>query len=185
VLAAIDFTTVEVWTKGGLVTFYLLFVIERKTRRVHFAGCTTNPDDVWMTQITRNLTDCQDGLLNRKHYVLMDRDTKFSEQFRDILKTESVEPVRLPPRSPNLNAYQERFFGSLTAEYLHRMIFFGEHSLRNAVGEFLTHYDTERNHQGFDNQIIQPDDLVGSDQGEICCRERLGSMLRYYHRKAA
>ena len=64
VLAAIDFTTVEVWTKGGLVTFYLLFVMELKTRRVHFAGCTPNPTEAWMKQVGKNLTDCEDGFLN-------------------------------------------------------------------------------------------------------------------------
>ena len=78
VLASIDFTTIEVWTKGGLVTFYLLFVMELKTRRVHFAGCTPNPTEPWMKQIARNLTDAEDGFLNGKRYVLLDRDTKFA-----------------------------------------------------------------------------------------------------------
>ena len=68
VLAAIDFTTVEVWTKGGLVTYYLLFVMELKTRTVHFAGCTVNPHGQWMQQIARNLTDCDDGFLLGKRY---------------------------------------------------------------------------------------------------------------------
>jgi hypothetical protein len=66
VLAAIDFTTVEVWTRDGLVTFYLLFVIELETRRVHFAGCTSRPDGQWMKQIARNLTD---------HYFPRSNDT--------------------------------------------------------------------------------------------------------------
>ena len=74
VLAAIDFTTIEVWTKGGLVTFYLLFVMELKTRRVHFAGCTPNPNEAWMKQVARNLTDAVEGFLNGKRYLLMDRD---------------------------------------------------------------------------------------------------------------
>ncbi len=102
VLAAIDFTTIEVWTKGGLVTYYLLFVIELKTRRVCFAGCTRNPNERWMKQIGRNLTDTEDGFLNGKRYVLMDRDGKFCRSFRDILKGEGAEPLLLPPRSPNL-----------------------------------------------------------------------------------
>ncbi len=74
VLATIDFTTIEVWTKGGLVTYYLLFVMELKTRRVHFAGCTPNPNEVWMKQIARNLTDPEDGFLNGKCYLIMDRE---------------------------------------------------------------------------------------------------------------
>ena len=119
VLAAIDFTTIEVWTKRGLVTFYLLFVMELKTRRVHFAGCTTNSHEAWMKQIARELTNCQDGFLNGKRYLLMDRDATFSAAFRDILEGEHVEPVRLPRRSPNLNAYIERYVSIFRKEIWH------------------------------------------------------------------
>ena len=75
VMAAIDFTTVEVWTKSGLVTFYLLLVMELKTRRVHFAGCTTSPDETWVRQMARELTNHEDGFLKGKRYLIMDRDT--------------------------------------------------------------------------------------------------------------
>ena len=185
VLAAIDFTTIEVWTKGGLVTYYLLFVMELKTRRINFAGCTVHPDEAWMKQVARNLTNFEDGFLNGKRYVLMDRDTKFCESFRGFLDNESVEPVRLPAKSPNLNAHQERFMRSIKSECLNRMIFFGENMLRNAVREYLGHYHQERNHQGLDNKIIDPDEEVGQIAGKIECRERLGGMLRYYYRDAA
>ncbi len=104
-LAATDFTAVEVWTKGGLVTYYLLFVIHLATRRVHFAGCTTTPDEPWMKQIARNLTDGEDGFLRDIRYLLLDRDGKFCPGFRDCLKREGVKCVRLPPRSPDLNGY--------------------------------------------------------------------------------
>jgi len=65
------------------------------------------------------------------------------------------------------------------------MIFFCERSLRNAVQEYLAHYHGERNHQGLGNQLIQIDENVGRDDGELKCRERLGELLRYYHRQAA
>ena len=130
VIAAIDFTTVEVWTKSGLVTFYLLFVMELKTRRAHFAGCTPNPNERWMKQIARNLTDAEDGFLLGKRYLLIDRDTKFCQSFREMLNDEGVKPLRLPPRSPDLNSFIERFMQSLKSEALSRMIFFGEKSLR-------------------------------------------------------
>ncbi|MCB9926503.1 MAG: transposase [Planctomycetaceae bacterium] len=113
VLAAIDFTTIDVWTKGGLVTYYLLFVMELKTRRVHFAGCTVQPNEAWMKQTARNLTNCEDGFLIGNRYLLMDRDTKFCESFRDFLGHEGVEAVQLPPKSPNLNAHLERFMRSI------------------------------------------------------------------------
>ena len=86
VLGAIDFTTLEVWTKGGLVTYYLLFVMKVATRRVHFAGCTTNPNEAWMQQIARNLTDCCDGFLQGIRYLLMDRDGSFCPAFRAVLR---------------------------------------------------------------------------------------------------
>jgi putative transposase len=185
VLAAIDFTTVEVWTKGGLVTFYLLFVMELKTRRVHFAACTPTLGDAFMKQIARNLTDPFDGFLKDKKYVLMDRDTNFSSAFRAVLEGADVQPVRLPPRSPNLNAHLERFHLSIKSECLCRMIFFGEKSLRRAVTNHLEHYHVERNHQGLGNKIIEPGDEVGAAAGKIECRERLGGLLNYYYRDAA
>ena len=185
VLAAIDFTTIEVWTNGGLVTFYLLFVMELKTRRVHFAGCTVHPDEAWMKRIARNLTNFEDGFLNGQYYLLMDRDTKFCDSFRAFLLDEGVEPVRLPAKSPNLNAHLERFMRSIKSECLDRMIFFGENSLRTAVREYLCHYHQERNHQGLENKIIDPEDEVGKISGKIECRERLGGMLRYYSRDVA
>jgi transposase InsO family protein len=185
VLAAIDFTTIEVWTKGGLVTFYLLFVIELKTRRVHFAGCTTSPNEAWMKQVARELTNFEDGFLRDKKLVLMDRDGKFCPTFRDFLESEGAKPLRLPPRSPNLNAYIERFMRSIKSESLSKMIFFGEKSLRRAVNSYLVHYHAERNHQGMGNQILEPASDVGSPDGKIECRERLGGLLRYYHRQAA
>jgi putative transposase len=126
-----------------------------------------------------------DGFLEGKRYLLMDRDTKYSDAFRSMLKGSDVEPVRLPPKSPNLNAHIERFMRSLKEECLERLILFGEESLRNAVAAFLTHYHTERNHQGLQNGIIQPDPEVGKSQGAIDCRNRLGGMLRYYYRTAA
>ena len=185
VLAAIDFTTVEVWTKGGLVTFYLLFVMELKTRRVHFAGCTPHPNESWMQQIARNLTDPFDGFLLGKRYVLMDRDGKFCPAFRNLLKDEGAKPLLLPPRSPDLNAYVERFMRSLKSESLDRLIFFGAKSLRRAVVSYLRHYHAERNHQGLENKLIHPYDEVGRVVGKVECRERLGGMLRYYYRNAA
>jgi len=184
VLASVDFTTIEVWTKGGLVTVYLLFVMELATRRVHFAGSTANPDEPWMLQVSRNLSDAEDGFLRGKKYLLMDRDTKFSEAFRVTLEQAGVKGVRLPPRSPNLTPHIERFMRSLKDECLHRMIFFGESSLKTAVAGFLAHYHAERNHQGRD-RLLEPGEEVGRTKGEVVCRERLGGMLRYYYKQAA
>ena len=168
-----------------MVTVYLLFVMELATRRVHFAGSTANPDEPWMLQLSRKLSDAEDGFLRGKKYLLMDRDEKFSEAFRVMLKQGGVEAVRLPPRSPNLTPHIERFMRSVKDECLHRIIFFGERAVRTAVVTFLGHYHQERNHQGLDNRLIEPGEEVGRTAGEVVCRERLGGMLRYYYRKAA
>jgi transposase InsO family protein len=185
VLASVDFTTIEVWTKSGLVTCYLLFVMQLATRRVHFGGCTPNPGESWMCQAARNLSDAEDGFLRGKKYLLMDRDTKFSEAFRVILEQAGVEAVWLPVRSPNLNPNLERFMRSVKEECLERMVFFGEKSLQIAVAEFLSHYYAERNNQGLDNGLIEPGEEVGRTAGGVACRERLGGILHYYYRKAA
>ncbi len=84
-----------------------------------------------------------------------------------------------------MNAQIERYMRSLKSECLDRVIFFGRRSLERALEQFVTHYHTERNHQGLGNRIIDPGDEVGRDAGEIHCRERLGGILRYYHREAA
>jgi len=174
-----------VWTRSGLVTCYPLFVMELATRRAHFAVCTTNPDEGWMLQVARNLTDAEEGFLRGKKYLLMDRDAKFSEAFRVILEQAGVKTVRLPPCSPNLNPHLERFMRSIKEECLERMIFFGESSLLAATVSFLEHFHAERNHQGIGNLLIAPGEEVGRTTGKIACRERLGGLLRYYYREAA
>jgi transposase InsO family protein len=102
-----------------------------------------------------------------------------------LLKGSGVEVVRLPPRSPNLNAYAERFVRSIKDECLNRMVFFGERSLRKATREFAAHYHTEQNHQGLNNRLIEPDSREASASGSIECGQRLGGMLRFYRRAAA
>jgi transposase InsO family protein len=185
VLAAADFFTVEVWAPRGLVTLYVVFVIELGTRRIDIAGITPSPGEPWMMQIGRNLIDPLDGSLAKKRFLILDRDSKFSTAFRNLLTDAGVEIVRLPHRSPNLNAYAERFVRSIKDECLSRMIFFGERSLRKATREFAAHYHTERNHQGLKNRLIEPDGLTESTAGAIECVQRLGGLLRFYGRAAA
>ena len=167
------------------MTYYLLFVMELRMRRVHLAACTPTLGDNFMKQIARNLTDPFDGFLRDKSYVLMDRDANLSSSFRSILRNADAAPVRLPAKSPNLNAHLERFHLSIKSECLRHMIFFGEKSLRQAVNTYLIHYHGERNHQGLGNKLIEPAEEVGQTEGEIHCREQLGGLLKYYYRKAA
>lgn len=184
-LAAIDFTTVEVWTAGGLVTHYVTFVMNLVTRKVTCAGITPHPDAVWMMQIGRNLTDAFTGFLSEKRFLIMDRDALFHPEFLRLLAQSGIRPVRIPPRAPNCNAHLERFHGSFKREAANRVIFFGGAHLQRVVDEYLIHYHRERNHQGLVGQIIEPGSEVGLRRGKLRRRERLGGMLNYYYRDAA
>jgi putative transposase len=184
-LPARCFFTVEVATWHGLVTYYVLVVMELATRRVHIAGITPHPTAAFMQQCARQLTDPFDGFLLGKRYLLHDRDTKFTQAFDTLLKTSRVEPLLLPPRSPNLNAHCERFVRSIKEEALAQMVILGERVLYYVLQQYLAHYHTERNHQGLDNQLIMPEGAVGHHTGLVVRRERLGGLLSSYHREAA
>jgi transposase InsO family protein len=122
-----------------------------------------DPMEEWMPQATRELTNFEDGFLNGIKLLIMDRDPKYTARFRGLLRGEGIRSLRLPSRSPNLNAHVERFFGSLKAECLDQLIQFGEQSLRNALREYLAHYHKER-----------PPDT----DSPIAATERLGGLLR-------
>ena len=185
ILAASDFFSVEVWTPRGLMTYYVLFVISIADRVVHIAGITTRPDETWMLQIGRNLLDEADGALAGKEYLIVDRDTKYSNRFREFVEEGGTEVIRLPPSSPNLNAFAERFVRSIKEECLEKMILVGQASLRRAIGEYMTHFHEERNHQGLENRLVRGNPQIAANDAVIHRRTRLGGMLSYYHRAAA
>ena len=184
-IVATDFFTVEVWTRRGLQRYMVLFFIELSTRKVEIAGIATVANGLWMSQIGRNLTDAVDGILQGKRYLIHDRDPLFTAEFLRMLADVGVKSVKLPPRSPNLNAYAERFVRSIKESCLDRMIFFGEDSLRTAIHHFIAHYHSERNHQGLANRLIRPEAGLLGNTGEIQRRQRLGGTLNYYYRAAA
>src|SRR2546427_6455030 len=186
VLVATDFFTTEVWTLGGLVTYYVLFFIHLGSRQVHVAGVTPHPNEAWMVQVARNVTMEDWGCLAPGQYLIHDRDTKFCPAFQQIIDAAGVRRVPLPPRSPNLNAYAERWVRSVKEEALSRMILFGEASLRHVLNEYVDHYHQERNHQGEGNVVLfPPSSPAGEHEDTIQCRERLGGLLKYYAREAA
>jgi putative transposase len=185
VLAAADFFTVEVATWHGLVTYYVLVVMELATRRVHMAGITPHPTTAFMQQCARQLTDPFDRFLLDKRYLLHDRDIKFTRAFDGLLKESGVEPVVLPPRSPNLNAHCERFVRSIKEEALDQMFMLGEQSLFHVIQQYLMHYHAERNHQGLSNRRIAPEPEQSCQSGAVARRDRLGGLLSYYYRDAA
>jgi putative transposase len=184
-IVATDFFTVEVWMRTGLQRFIVLFFLELSTRRVEVGGIASRANGLWMTQIARNLTDDVDGFLKGKRYLIHDRDPLYTIEFLNMLADLGVKSVKLPPRSPNLNAYAERFVRTIKEGCLERMIFFGESSLRNAISEFVSHYHCERNHQGLENRLITPMETTIETAGTVQRRQRLGGMLNYYYREAA
>jgi transposase InsO family protein len=186
VLAGIDFFTVEVLTWRGLVTYYVLFFIHLETRRVNVAGITRHPDEAWMQQMARNAADESWGYLDQRRYALHDRDAKFCTSFRATLASGGIKPIQLPARSPNLNAFAERWVRSVKQECLSKLILFGEASLRRALGEFVEHFHSERNHQGKGNVLLFPSKTAIHSRlrRSVGCRERLGGLLKYYCRGA-
>lgn len=140
-----------------------------------------------MKQMARNLTIAGEGMLNGCRYLLHDRDAKFCVAFGGSLRAAGIQPILLPPRSPNLNAYLERWNRSVKEECLSRMILSGEASLRHVLWNYAQHFHSERNHQGKGNVILFPAtaDRIGESSGQIHTRERLGGLLKFYYREAA
>jgi transposase InsO family protein len=186
VLVATDFFTAEVWTWGGLVTYSVLFFIHLGSRRVQVAGVTPHPNEAWMVQVARNVTMEEWGFLSPDQYLLHDRDGKYCPAFQQIIDGAGITRVPLPPRSPNLNAYAERWVRSVKEECLSQLVLFGEASLRHALLQYVEHFHHERNHQGKGNVLLFP--AVNQDearQDPMQCRERLGGLLKYYTYDAA
>jgi putative transposase len=134
-------------------------------------------------RVTRGMLDAFDGFLLPHRYLIHDRDPLFTDRFAALLRSAGVEPVKLPPRSPNLKAYAERFVRSIKDECLSRLIPIGEMHLRLAVEQFAEHYHLERNHQGLGNRLIDREPET-EPVHNVACDERLGGLLRSYRRAA-
>jgi len=180
-LAACDFLTTEIYTAKGLIRYMVFVVIDYATRKVEIAGIEEQAYGDWMKQMAKNLTDPFCGFLKYKKYLIRDRDPLFTDAFIHLLKAGGVKTIKSMPLAPNFSPFIERFFRSIKSECLDRMLIFGEAHLRYCINEFVTHYHTERAHQGLDNTIIEP---PPQGQGEIVCQERLGGLLKFYRRAA-
>ena len=155
------------------------------SRQVCIAGITTSPDRRWMEQMARNISFADTGFLTGCRYLLHDRDAKFCNAFTGILQAAGIKAVKLPARSPNLNANLERWHRAVKEECLSKMILFGEASLRRVLSNYVLHFHGERNHQGKDNRLLFPlatPSLLGH---RVRCRERLGGLMKYYERQSA
>ena len=187
VMVGTDFFTVEVLTLKGLRTFYVLFFLHLESRRICLAGVTRHPDEEWMEQMARNVTMEGTGFLTNCRYLLHDRDSKYCASFRELIAAEKVKALALPPKSPNLNAFAERWVRSVKEECLSKLILFGERSLKRALHHYEMHYHQERNHQGKGNLLLFPLPTrtgVSRKHGKLRCQQRLGG-LKYYECEVA
>ena len=137
--------------------------------------------------MARNAVDEPTGAVRQRRYLLHDRDAKFCSAFQDVFASAGIRCLKLPPRSPNLNAFAERWVRSVKEECLSKLILFGERALQRAIAEFIQHYHFERNHQGKDNVLLfaSSNDPRLKESARVQCRERLGGLLKYYHSRAA
>jgi transposase InsO family protein len=166
-----------------LVTYYTVFVIELRSRRVHILGSTPHPDEAFVIQTVRHLSDDVDGVLRGDRVLICDRDRKWSGAVERFLATAGVRLIRTPFMAPTCNAHAERFVRSVKEECLNRVIPLGERHLRRRLAEFVAHYHGERNHQGLDNELI--DRPAGPRAGgPVHRRQREGGLLSYYYRAA-
>lgn len=183
VTVASDFFTAEVLAARGLCTLYVLFFIDLGSRVVHIAGITAHPDGQWMAQIARNFTMDGEPFFEGKRFLIHDRDSKYCKKFRKTFERQGIKTIRLPPYSPNLNSYAERWVGSIKSECLSHLILLGRGSLERAVQHYVAHYNAERTHQGKGNEVLVPQAHLVDPQAPIKVRHRIGKLLSYYHRQ--
>jgi transposase InsO family protein len=182
---AMDFFTDEVWTMGGLVTFYTLFLIHLKTRRVHIAGCTPNPDSAWVKQQARNFSMLLDDMDEKCRYVIHDRDSSFTG-FDLVLKAQGIKIVKTPPKAPMCNAHAERFVRE-ARETLNKIIPLGQHHFHHVLKCIENHHNKERPHQGIGNRIPLGFNYpkTSAEPYQVGCKSSLGGLLNHYLKKAA
>jgi putative transposase len=180
-LLACDFFTVEILF---LKTIHVLFVVELGTRRVHLAGCTAHPTAAWVTQQARQLGwQLQDGEIAAR-YLIHDRDGKFAPGFDVVFRSEGVEAVHTPYRTPRAKAVAERWVGSVPRECLDHLLIVSEAHPRHVLMTYVAFYNEARPHQGLGQRTpVRP--AMGSGQGPIRRRDRVGGLLREYYQEAA
>jgi putative transposase len=180
-MLACDFFTVETIS---LRRFYVLFFIELASRRVHLAGCTTNPTGAWVTQQARNLS--LTGIFERIRFLIHDRDSKFSGAFDEIFRSEGITVIEAPIRAPQANPYAQRFVRTVRAECLDWLLILGHRHLERVLRIYTAHYNSERPHRGLALQPPDPERTAGPPAvGKIGRRDRLGGLIHEYYRPAA
>ena len=184
VMTACDFFTIELLVGRKLIRCTVFFVIEFSARKVFFAPIKLQPDGKYMNQVARILTDCEDGFLKGKRFLIHDRDPLYNTKgFYEILQSSGIEPIKLPAKSPDLNSIAERFVKTVKYECLNYLILSSVKQLEYTLNHFQQYYHHERIHQSL-GRIIEPKHQI-DNTSDIVCIERLGGLLKSYHRLAA
>jgi putative transposase len=180
VLLACDFFTVETVTLRRL---YVLFFIELGSRRVHFAGCTTNPSGAWVVQQARNLSFT--NLFERMHFLIHDRDSKFTAAFDELFRSEGITVIHTPVQAPQANAYAERFVRTVRNECLDWLLIVGRRHLEHVLRIYVQHYNRERPHRGLALELPEPARITEPPCRDVARRDRLGGLVHEYYRATA
>jgi putative transposase len=179
-LLACDFFTVET---VALRRLYVLFFIELGSRRVHFAGCTTNPTGAWVLQQARNLSFT--NLLERTRFLIHDRDSKFTAAFDEVFRSEGIRVIHTPVQAPQANAYAERFVRTARTECLDWLLIVGRRHLEHVLRIYTQHYNHERPHRGLALHPPQPLAPALPPEADVQRRDLLGGLVHEYYRAAA
>ena len=195
-LVATDFFTVDVWTWAGKQTYDVLFAIHLATRKVEIMGVTQHSNEAYMVQTARNATMADTGWLKQVgcRYLIHDGDKKFCEAWKEILRGSGIKPKKIPPKSPNCNAFAERSVLTAKRAFVRRRWFLGYGGLRRALAEFVSHYNSERPHQSLGNRPLtgNPEAQAAAQKSiakfkasDIRCVTRCDGTIRHYYRVAA
>lgn len=182
-LWACDFFTKTVWTAMGPRVFYVLFFINIRTRKVHIAGITKNPNKEWIEDIAKTLGFLSSefsGTGLRRKVLIRDGDTKFTKEFDRIIQASGIEIKRIPYRSPNLNPYAESWVGTVKKECLNYFVAFGVAHFEYLVREYVQYYNTMRPHSGLKDRPIIETEINFS--GEVQCKSLLGGLVKNFSR---
>ncbi len=176
-ILACDFFTVEtVWLK----TLYVLFFIELGTRRVYFAGVTSNPDSMWVTQQARQIVWRLKDNESSMRFLIRDNDSKFSESFDAVFESEGMHVIRTPFQAPNANAYAERWVRTVREECLDHLLIFGIVHLKSVLLEYIGYYNACLPHQGLGQKIPVPGEIP-KVRHILQYRAVLGGIIRDYY----
>lgn len=191
-LWACDFLTLRVLTSTGLKYAFALVFVHPKTRRAHVSTSTINPDGAWFTEVVRGFIASLPKGMARPRLLLRDRDGKFAAgggAFGAALTQAGIKTVRLPHRSPNLNAHVERLIQSIQVECLDHFVILGTRHLDHLLSEYIDYHNRERPHSSLEFATPMgrppPAHAGAVEPREVRCIHRLGGVLKHYYRKAA